>query len=748
MDIALAATVVGTIIGVIMLVLYLVHRNAEEKKRRHAYFEVIWRHAGDLTPGEVLGARGDPNHGFHDYYYSRDIDEALQRQLDEGKNTIVIGRPLAGKTRAIYQALKSLGDTVVVTIPRLTDIDPTQFEIPKNTTNTPREIVLFDDIGKFLDRPGCQQLLRECVRRKCLILATCWESQWEALRQRLESEAGLHFSGCEELGIISEQEARDIAARTGKPAPHHFDGKIGSIFLELDEMKRRFREDCGPEEREYLKAVSRLYQAGVYAGRELFDPHKVRTVAENLHELKGELPRWRSWQDKLMKLGFCERQEKGLHLEEAYLSEVVNEDFKGLADLRSLLGVFRSDPSVALSIGYTASERSLVLRETEAYTNLAVDAYATALDNLTHTSDPKKFAWIQASLGIAYANLANVRDVAENCELAIGALRRALEFYSFEDYPTNYAMTQHNLGNTYGILARVRRKAENCHLAIEAYQEALRVYTLENSPIGFASTQNSLGSTYGILAEAYEKAENCNKAIDAFLLALRVRTFESLPVDYASTQNNLGNTYRSLAEVRDRAENCEHAIKAYKEALRVYSFVNFPMDYAMTQNNLGNAQASLALVHDKEKNCKKAMESYLQALRVYSIEDFPIDYAMTQNNLGIAHSVLVEICDKVRNCELAIEAFQRALQVRTVEHYPISYAESRLNSGFAFMTWSAVQNTLANCRQAQDAFADAARVFADHGLPDLEESARQALAWSIQECGGDFRDSSSPDGEG
>ena len=86
----------------------------------------------------------------------------------------------------------------------------------------------------------------------------------------------------------------------------------------------------------------------------------------------------------------------------------------------------------------------------------AIDEYEGILEMVSPKRFPDRCAATHDNLGIAYRNLAGVRDKESNLEKAINAYQEALKIYTVENYPTNYATTQNNLGNAYCNLAEVR----------------------------------------------------------------------------------------------------------------------------------------------------------------------------------------------------------------------------------------------------------------------------------------------------
>ncbi len=565
-----------------------------------------------------MHSRGEKKHGFRKYYYARPIDDKLRELIDQGEHVIVIGKPLSGKTRSVFNALKTLKEPAVITIPTLAvDSFPADIEIPYNMKMVTREVLLVDDIGKFLIKLNFTNVLRKFVRRGTIIVGTCWETEADFVQQKLEQEAGIRIAEYLMLDKITPDVAKNVAAKAGKQMPETFDGNIGSIFLDIEEMKRRYGQ-LDAAGKAVLQSVKRLYQAGIYEGREIFSLNNIHKVASKFHEIDKKKLWWDEVFGKLATQGFADKKESGVHFEEAYLQYVVEGDFVGVEDFRRLVELFGDDPSALLSIEDKSYEQGLVKLEKAAYMKVAISACKQALNTWTISDNPGQYTMTQNNLGNAYRTLAEVEDKASYCRLAIDACNEALRVYTFDDFPFQYAGTQNNLGAAYQRLAEVEDRASNCRAAIEAYNEALRVSTFDDFPIQYAMTQNNLGAAYQSFAEVEDKPSNCKAAIEAFNEAFRVSTFDDFPMDYAMTQNNLGNAYWTLAQVEDKAPNCKLALSAFKAALRVHTYDDFPMDYAMTTMNVGIAYGMWATAENRFENCTKAKDALKEALRVFT----------------------------------------------------------------------------------------------------------------------------------
>jgi tetratricopeptide (TPR) repeat protein len=702
------------LVTVLLALIRYIHRR-EGKLRK--YYHVRWKKSSSLRPTDVLRFRGKPERGFEEYYHSREEDGVIRERLERGQSVLVIGWPLAGKSRAVYQALVGAASPCDVIVPAVVDVDREDFLIPRRLAFWRRPVLLLDDLDKYVGREQFSELFHAFLDRDVAVVATCSRGEeYDRVRGRMERELGSVFGAPVELPRISLAEATEVAKQTSRVVPPRFDGNIGSIFLELGTMGGRFQR-CDRDQKIVLTSLTRLYYAGIYTEREVFSVERLRRVCSELEGLEQSPHEWKALFDGLQQQGFIQTTREGIWAEEAYLRLLVGLGVSALENLTQMTQLFRGDPDALFSVGGRAFDVALVSVQKAEYAHIAKRAYEYLLGRLTIEGSPRLYAITQNNLGNVYLKLAEVEDKAGNCRRAIKAYEEALRVHTLDKFPVDYGMAQNNLGGAYDRLAEVQDKAKNCRRAIEAYHEALKVRTLQRSPMDYAMTQNNLGAAYQGLAEVEDKARNCKRAIEAYQEALKVRTLEHFPPQYASTQSNLGNAFRTLAEVEDKAGNCNRAIEACQEALKVHNLEHFPVDYAATQNNLGAAYGMLAEVEDKAGNCDRAIAACEEALKVRTLEHFPMDYAMTQNNLGVVYRTLAEVRDKAQNCKKAITAHEGALKVYTLEHFPMQYASTQSSLGNAHRTLAEVEDKARNCKGAIKACQEALRVYTLQQFP-------------------------------
>ena len=706
--------IIGIIVAIIIVVIPLIYK---KKRKMNVLYEIIWKKSSKLKLDELLGIRGNPKHGFHKYHFQREEDKLIQKEIEANKNILIIGNPLAGKSRAMYHSLITLKKPYDVIVPKLVDINLEDFRIPFRFTFWRKRVIVFDDLNKFTDKQNFLHLLQEFIKINTIIIASCRSGpEYEKLRVKMEKEF-LVFNNTIKMPKVSGDQGMKISQQAGLNMPERFDGNIGSLFINLDAMKDRYTR-CSHIEKGIMRSIKRLYHGGIYKEREIFSINKIKILCNIKEEIDKKNYEWIELLKGLKTKGFIVKNQKDdIWIEEVYIDFVVEDEISKLDNFNDLIDIFIKDPEALFDLGHKAHDAAEISLQKEEYILIAVKSFKEILELITLDRLPMKYAMTQNNLGTAYGTLAEVKDKTQNCQLALKAYQEALKVYAPDRFPIQYAITQNNLGTAYGIMAKVKDKAQNCQLALKAFRRALKVKTLDRFPMDYAMTQNNLGAAYWTLSEVKDKAQNCQLALKAYQEALKIITPDRFPIQYAMTQNNLGTAYRTMSEVKDKAQNCQLAVSAYHEALKIRTPDHFPVQCATIQNNLGATYWIMADVKDKAQNCQLALKAFRRALKVKTLDRFPMDYALTQNNMGVAYWTLADVKDKAQNGQLAVSACHESLKVYVLDRFPIQYAMTQNNLGNAYGIMAKVKDKAQNCQLALKAYQEALKVYAPDRFP-------------------------------
>ncbi|MDD4431642.1 MAG: tetratricopeptide repeat protein [Bacteroidales bacterium] len=514
--------------------LYTDHQ--KQQKKLSKLFNLTWKNISSINKDEVIG-----NRPFEEYYYTRPEDEQVRNCLKNEKSVLIVGPPLAGKTRMVYEALKKSNKRYDLIIPRSTDIDIESFILPKQLKVWKSKLMFIDDLHRFAEQQNFEYLFEVCRKNKINLIATCRsEIEYKKTKKKiLENNLNLETELFDEIVVINEileEQGKEIAEKVDRDWNEiKFNKTVGSIFMPLSEMSKRF-EECTSEEKTILRAVKKLYICGVYEEDQIFQLDQIKRVSEN-EGVKKEKFQWIELISKLSGKEFIkieENKKNEIWVEDTYLEDIVELNNPELHAFEEIISTFTEIPEVLFKTGNRAYEVGSVKLQKANYMKITIKAY-----------------------------------------------QKTLKIVTMEKFPIQYAMTQNNMGNAHRTLAEVEDKVQNSKRAIEAYQNTLRIRTVEKFPIQYATTQNNIGAAYVTLAEVEDKAQNSKKAIEACQNALKITTVEKFPTDYAMTLNNMGNAYKTLAEVEDKAQNSKKAIEACQNALKITTIEKFPIQYAM-----------------------------------------------------------------------------------------------------------------------------------------------------------------------
>ncbi|MBN1883795.1 MAG: tetratricopeptide repeat protein [Deltaproteobacteria bacterium] len=689
-------------------------------------YRFIWKRSRSIEPQDVMILRGYKNQGYNEFYFERPHDEEIRRRLADGQHTIIMGQPLSGKTRSFYHALKKNEKDYYVTMPDETKITNASYAVPRFYSFLPcirrRRILFLDDVQQYTREKKLKSLLYGFQKAGVVIVATCRKGEEE--REFLEDEVKYLFGEPIIIpNIESSERARlsnELEKEIGLYIPKEFDGNIGTVFLDLEVIEKRYKE-MGDKKRNMLLALQRLRSLGVHRGLYVFDVSWVLSVYCSIYDegnYKEQQIYTEKFDDLLTELdenGFIRRKKNSIRIEEAYLERIVTEVKIAVKDFKDSIHIFQDDPEALINLAKKAIELGERSLEKEAFMTVAIEALELALKT---EITGHIYASAKNSLGIAYRKRSEIRGATNDLETAILCYIDALEVFTPHRFPMSYATAQNNMGYAYTDLAGYHNPVENLERAVRAYGESLKVYTLERTPIDYAYTQNNLGIAYRIFAGYREPVDNLERAVAACEKALEVRTLKLYPIDYAMTQNNLGNVYRDLASYRNPEENLELAVSAFNEALKVYTLERTPMDYAITQNNLGSTYSSFADYREPVENLKRAVAACEEALKVRTLERSPKDYAMTQGNLGIMYRKLAKYHEEPKEyLRKSIKAYQEVLKVFSNPRLLIYYAQTMGNLAITYIQLARLENREEHCQEARRCINEALNIYTEKEFP-------------------------------
>lgn len=709
--IGIVLTIIGIILGI--FVPQIIKKNQRIKK----LYRIIWKKSLILKPIDIFGS--DIYRYKEEYpYNTREIDSIIKNKILSKKNILIVGRPLAGKTRTIYQNLKELKN-ISVLVPN-EDFNLDDITIPKYKKSKITKIIVLDNLNKFggsyFSENGLRDFIYNLKKENIQIIASCRSGfELQILKNRIDIRSIIdNDDDLINLPELENEQLKDIAKKIQiKSISSFFDGTIGSLILPLQEMENRY-SNCTTEEKNLLTALKMLYLTGINKEKDIFSIKRIKDLC-NKDYLKVSENNFQNSINLIENKEFINIIDyENVRIKDVYLEKIAKSKHKNELEIfNDIIDTFSNIDSEALFLsGRRAHELGIIKKESEEYFKISINAYKEATKISTLEKFPEYYALIQNNLGNTYERLTRIRDKRENCIRAIDSYNEALRVRTIEKYPRGYAETQHDLGNTYAILSEFEDTKPNCLKAIEAFNNSIKIITKEKEPLHYALMLMNMGNTYANLAAVEERKKNYNLAINNYKEALKIfLELKEYPI-FAVTINNLSTVFTEMAIEENNPEYCYWAIHNYQSAFIVYKIETSPLDYANTKKNLGDAYMVLAKIDNqfKKENCNNAIDAYNNALKIYTLESFPLLYANILNSLGGAYSVLYCIDYQKIYVDKAIDLFNEALKVFNKCNNPYDYAKVKADLGIIYLIFADLENKQENLVLARDAFIEALKI--------------------------------------
>ncbi|MCE7744260.1 MAG: tetratricopeptide repeat protein [Candidatus Heimdallarchaeota archaeon] len=736
-------------------------------------YSQIWKDSKSITPIDILGQeRGSPKYSFKEFYYEREIDDLFnEKVLDSKNNILLVGRPLSGKSRLLYQLLKTTNEKTEVLIPKYIDFDLDNIVVPSHFNDKKRKIVILDDLHRYLQLKNFHYLFNLLISEENItIIATCQsEFRYDSTKNELLRKLHLNLESIFNIikvDPIKVEEAKRIVKEIGKHWKEvNFDGTIGSIFLPIVEMKRRFSEECNDKERTILKSIKIANLAGIYEGKNSFNKNQIKKIALEFYNLVIKEYEYIESLERLNELELLTVENEQIRVEEIYIIKIITPDQINLklTEIEILSQLFETDVEALILLGKEllfSYETNLLYID---YIQKGITILLAILDKIEDYLDK---GMIYYYIGGIFGILAELFNQEENCIHSINYLSKSLEYIKKEKYPLTAISILNDLGIGYRNLAIVRSKSENALKAINCLEEAIQITkkhgsffhpsTIYNNlalsyyelskidnpiqnlakaiivyedglklsdkvlfPFEFATLQSNLSEAYCSLAEIENEKTNSEKAISAAISSLEIFTFEKNPIDYAYSNMSLGMAYRILATVENPIENCNKALSCFNESLRVMKRENMPLKYANVQLGIGNVYTILYLEERKKEFFKEAITSLENSLMIYKENKSLIFEAKVLMNIGNMFFEKARTIgeDIESNCRIAIQKYHESLSLRNKEIAPFDFATTQINLGLTYAHLSSVSSKKKNLKKAIIALNKAREIFSEKDAP-------------------------------
>lgn len=608
--------------GAIFEVLILVELYKEIQTRKDLY-STIWMKTSKIKPIHILGElRSREDKGFYNdlYFKDRDEERELHKNLRIGLKQlalsdykkrenviIIIGAPLSGKSRMIYEWLKKQEKTIITILKPAEQIDKinTKFRlIPYTIKRGTKKIILIDNIHTYINKINFDLLIKQFLNSKTmLILISRSGFEFDKIKRKSKIYDFIKLSLFKEIYIkrIDRSDNKTyqalnkyISSKLDKNlSEFNFDGNIGSIFLDLDEIRNRCEKlsEENPKIRFYLETISIAYAFDLFKGEGAFPKEWLFNIYSNFFYREIEKGDLLNIIKKLLHSEIAYKEDRdNIFIEPVYIEKIFLKDNLTniiLENSKHIMNIFQNNPNCLHFIGTSCIEIYALIEENEQLLDIAINCYEIAFQKYGFYSD-----YLFLNLGYAYSN----KKMYEKGEEIL--LRCLEENPDFAEAYISLGAIKVNTGNSeegikYLNIAR-NLGADNFELYF-AYGKAY--YNL----LGFEEAEK-----YFLLA--FEKKQNAQKILTSLILL--------------------------YAEMR----NLTKALKYFKKAINLNS-VNY------------EAYVNIGLAFSRKNKNKKAIEYYKTAFRINP------DRVEALNNLGVVYQLL-------KDYRKAILYFKKALMIR------------------------------------------------------------------------------------
>jgi len=631
------------------------------------------RNSDTLTPIDIMGpTRSTITGRFNEFYYERDVDKELRSIIENilndslKKHILVMGPPLSGKSRLIYQTLKKLDNNFDLIIPE----SPNKLEINEiiKSINGNKKILILDDIHHYISIQNFEDIINRLLYiDDLIIIASCRTNKdFRIFEDRLLER---HFDPENIFNVINVGKIeQDVAKKIAKKVQidwndTEFDGNIGSIFIKLSEMRRRYR-DCSMKCRTVLRAIKYAYLTGISSYDRLFLKSNIEKICLS-DKFKLDIQGHIGFElfNELKDLEFLNILEgKTIIVEEEYLKKIIDIDIKiDFADFDFLLSIFKNDPFSLFCmankmINYEVSNKTQRIKLNEKI----VCVLETAINRAQKHGNILEITVLKMKLALIYTNLGLMKNSSMDFKEAIKLYETLIEYYGESIKPNLFAI-YNNCSVVYSNLANIEEPIINTKKAIELLDKSKKHLDEENLVINTILYNSNKIPLFSHLLQLTKRI-NTEEAFTAIKENEQLLSKHNLPFLEYSFLINKGNFYLILSDTQDYFENCYNALLNFERAKDIITENKFDdFTLASIKLQIGNAKSKIAENYKSILGCYDALDILLEALDYFKDKDDMYEYILANDYIGLTYNILAEISQIKKYYELAIDYHHKAI---------------------------------------------------------------------------------------
>ena len=278
----------------------------------------------EVESKDLLEIRAQEKNGFQpDFYIERQgVDDALYNSARLHKHSVVVGKPLSGKSRAVYELITKKLNNSFVFFPEKKDIEKSKFILPASS----RGFVIYNDIDKFLGLKNLHFAFKSILMSENLcLIATCRRDRLDEVNEFL----GEYSEYITQIKILKIDEAIkvDCFKHANPEVRGHADDTIGSYFVNLAAMEIRYHnlDTFGKEILRSYKCVE-LWRRRNRGKKEIIHDYCMKRFYYHYNDQDTHFSNsdWDNQYSLLEKLGFLTYDDLSINVEEVYIDHFIS----------------------------------------------------------------------------------------------------------------------------------------------------------------------------------------------------------------------------------------------------------------------------------------------------------------------------------------------------------------------------------------------------------------------------------------
>lgn len=532
-------------------------------------------------------------------YFSRGIEQEISDLIKQKKSLLLVGKPLSGKSRILYEVVQCFKIKTNISLLRIREYNYDDFIFPRNIRKKKKTyVVIIDDLQLFVEQPDFNYIFNEFKRRGFLIISSCRSGfEYTNTKNAFIRKMGIFESNFDSnifnIENISSTEAENISILNNllcNEVRKRFDGTIGSLFMPLEEMERRFN-NCVEEEKLILRDLKKLYLIEAYSEKDTY-PLSWIEIKSNEKSLNLQKYKFKHILEQLQTREFLVIERSNLYVDSAYINNVIEftDNPSEMDIVHEMIEVYEETPKVLYKLGNKIQKIWISDQENTDLLHLAKEQWIKAIPLFNHNKEEVDVAKTLNNLAGIYSKISVIEKDLTQMQMAFDTYDQTLELFTQRKYPRNYYLSIFNKANTYLQRYTITNDLQDLDDALNLFNSILELIPKIEMSILYAQTLQQIGninlSKSGIETEIDNKIRFCLIAKQYCDDALLIFNKNTHPFFYFHVLYSLGRVYHNLAQYDSEDENCAQALNYYEKSLGFFTEEEFSNIFHSIQTNI------------------------------------------------------------------------------------------------------------------------------------------------------------------